>query len=573
MADESSRIVRSPRQASSIFGLGGARPPRQKNLFVVNFRKNGDTGGGLSAGTWNKDLGFLVKSVDRPSVEPKTEELNQYNKKRVVHTGYKIGTTRITLYDTADSMVMRMWAEYSKYYFGDFRHGTATTSATSTTNSSSTDWQFDTVLPKFNDSSNSGFGFAPQSSTSTAASTTSDYTVPFFFDTIAIYQVFGKKFVQFDLVNPKITSFDPDDLDYSNSEVATFTMQITCEAVLYKNDFQPQDIGADSFLNEAFASTSWFKGDTVEYSDASSATASVTYPASADTAAQIAQVPASALGYTNPVVTRSVPLQGYDSSFSAGSLNAYGQYNFGSTSSASGDVRSLATDLALAASTNPALAAVLNLNNRALAAETGVRAITQPYMQPSYISQAQYDAASAAVQAVGGLSQSESVLAQQLTYGILSAALATGSAPRDQLYNRKPPQVSGTVWQAGVGYNVGDVVSYAGNTYLCVQPHGSTGVFDAGAFALRPVEAPPNSWSSTNGTGLALTNQTYGIINAQRAPSSQIGVNEHNAVQRVSPAGPAAVPVSGGGNVTYAASAAPAPTISNVKPGYMGPLD
>ncbi|RYF12645.1 MAG: hypothetical protein EOO77_17090, partial [Oxalobacteraceae bacterium] len=282
MAAEEGDIVRSPRQAASIFGLGGARPPRQKNLFIVNFRKNGDASGGITAGTWNKDLGFLVKSVDRPSVEPKTEELNQYNKKRVIHTGYKIGATRLTLYDTADSMVMRMWAEYAKYYFGDFRHQTS--SSTTTTNSSSSDWQFDTVLQNFNDSSKSGFGFSPQSSTSTASSTTSDYTVPFFFDTISVYQVFGKKYVQFDLVNPKITSFDPDELDYSNSEVASFTMQVACEAVIYKNDFQPQDISGDAFLKEAFASTSWFNGDVVEYADTSS-TGSITYPATTTTPA------------------------------------------------------------------------------------------------------------------------------------------------------------------------------------------------------------------------------------------------------------------------------------------------
>ncbi|RYD40490.1 MAG: hypothetical protein EOP83_35190, partial [Verrucomicrobiaceae bacterium] len=135
-------FIRSPRQASQIFGLEGARAPRQKNLFVVNFRKAGDTTStGISDGTWNKDLGFLVKSVDRPSVDPKVEELNQYNKKRQVNTGYKIGTTRITVYDTADSMAMRMWAEYSKYYFGDFRHATQ----------AATDWGYDVTLRTFQD--------------------------------------------------------------------------------------------------------------------------------------------------------------------------------------------------------------------------------------------------------------------------------------------------------------------------------------------------------------------------------------------------------------------------------------
>lgn len=480
--DSGDEILRSPRQASNIFGLGGARPPRQKNLFVVNFRKNGDatttsgsnSSSSLGTGTWNKDLGFLVKSVDRPSVEPKTEELNQYNKKRIIHTGYKIGQTRLTLYDTADSMAMRMWAEYSKYYFGDFRHQ-STTSGTS-----NTDFQFDTVLPEFKDTNKAGFGFSPQSSTSTAATTTSDYTVPFFFDSISVYQVFGKKYVRFDLVNPKITSFDPDELDYSNSEVASFSMQIACEAVLYQNDFQPQDISSDSFLNEAFGDISRFNGDVHNYPGNDSTTA-ISYPSST-LAATVSQP-----FYQNPIVNSPVALQDYSSSLSTGSLNAYGQYNFGSTTSGGTAVRSLATDIALSAVNNPALASVLGLSDRTTYADASVRNLIAPYTAPTYISQATYDDASAAVAALSGLDQNGSAgnanLMTALTYGAISAALATGVTSRDHLFNRKPPEDTSS----------------------------------------------PNSWSSTTSPGMALTNEAYGIMNAQRPPSSQIGFNTQSA--------------------------------------------
>jgi hypothetical protein len=475
--DSGNEILRSPRQATNIFGLGGARPPRQKNTFVVNFRKNGDTttstgttttSSSLGTGTWNKDLGFLVKSVDRPSVEPKTEEVNQYNKKRIVHTGYKIGTTRITLYDTVDSMAMRMWSEYSKYYFGDFRHQTSTT-----------DFQFDTTLSAFKDTGNLGFGFAPQSSTSTTTSTTSDYATQFFFDTISVYQVFGKKFVQFDLINPKITSFDPDELDYSNSEIATFTLQIACEAVIYKNDFQPQDISGDSFLKEAFGDIAWLDGDVLDYPGQDS-TASISYPSSV--AASTVATPY----YTNPVVQAPVALQTYESSISAGSLNAYGQFNFGSTTTRTNDVVSLATDIALNAITNPALASVLRLNDRTTYGDASVRSLTQPYTPPTYISQAAYDEARAAVTAIGGQNPDTSPIAAALTYAVLSSALATGTSARDQMYNRKPP---------ADGY--------------------------------------PNSWSSADAQGIALTNESFGIVNAQRAPSTQIGFNQQNNDARI----------------------------------------
>jgi hypothetical protein len=230
-------------------------------------------------------------------------------------------------------------------------------------------------------------------------------------------------------------------------------------------------------------------------------------------------------------------------------LNAYGQYNFGSTSSATSDVRSLATDLSLAASTNSALASVLSLNDRTVAvSDTTLRGLQQPYTQPMSISQAEYDEASAAIQAVGGLSQSESVLAQQLTYGILSAALANGTSPREQMYNRKPPQTSGMPYTAGVSYQVGDLVSYNGNVYVCTAPIVASAQLDPNAFVIRPLTAPVNSWSSTNGTGLSLSNQTYGIINAQRGPSSQIGFNEHSTSPRPTIFPVPQTPVGGGLN-------------------------
>src|ERR1700748_3734813 len=118
-ASSAGSFIRTPRQASTIFGLDGASAPRSKGLFYVCFKQSGQVSAPATSG-WQNNMGFLVKNIDRPSIQPEVTEVNQYNKKRQITLGYKIAPLKMTLYDTADSMVMQMWNEYSQWYFGDF---------------------------------------------------------------------------------------------------------------------------------------------------------------------------------------------------------------------------------------------------------------------------------------------------------------------------------------------------------------------------------------------------------------------------------------------------------------------
>lgn len=467
-------FLRSPRQASQIFGLEGVRAPRQKNLFVVNFRKAGDSAStGLASSSWNKDLGFLVKSVDRPTIDPKTEELNQYNKKRIIHTGYKIGTTRLSFYDTADSMAMRMWAEYSKYYFGDFRHA----------KEASTDWSYDVTLSEFKDTAKAGYGFAPIAASNSA----SDYNSQFFFETVSIYQVFGGNYIRMDLIHPKISSFAPDSLDYSASDVGTYTATLNCEAVVYLNDAQPRPLEEDAFLAEAFGSIEYFNGDVMEVPPAD-AVAGFTYPE-----AVFMNGYAAPLGFTNQIAPTSVPadLRMYVNSTSTGTLNSYGAYNFGSLGGQQvASARSTTTDLTVSALNNGALASALALSSSVLRPSTeGIPMVTLSNL-PSYIAQDKFDAARAAVEVTGGglLAPGQErdpdmrAIIDAATYAAMSVALSLGSSEREQIYNRHIPQ----------GEHV-------------------------------------NTWNSASGTqGVALNPVVCGIMNGQRSPSSQIGFNARN---------------------------------------------
>ncbi len=82
VAPVQSNIIRSPQQAANVFTQNYGFP-KQRNVFIIRFYTNGLN---LNLG----DLTFAAKSIERPKVNSKVEELNQYNKKRQIITGYKL---------------------------------------------------------------------------------------------------------------------------------------------------------------------------------------------------------------------------------------------------------------------------------------------------------------------------------------------------------------------------------------------------------------------------------------------------------------------------------------------------
>lgn len=204
----SNTLLATPNHVARIFSLDGARAPKQRHIFVVRFVRGAGNGQRASA------LTFLVKSVDRPSVQPATEELNQYNKKRQVYTGWKTQPVRIVFFDTADGAAMRMWDEYARHYFGDFEQGNRN------------GWRYDVTMAEFADNG-SGFGFTGANGGNTQPNG------HFFFDLIEIVHVGGAGYSKMTLVNPRITAFDPDDLDYENSSPALITATFAYEGLLY----------------------------------------------------------------------------------------------------------------------------------------------------------------------------------------------------------------------------------------------------------------------------------------------------------------------------------------------------
>jgi hypothetical protein len=438
-------LVRSPRQATTVYGLDGSSAPRKKSLFYVRFKRKGVASG------WQNNLGFMVKSVDRPSVQPDVQEVNQYNKKRQITTGYKIQPMRMVLYDTADSLAMRMWAEYASWYFGDFAQVDAA------------NWQYDATTAAFNQADNgAGFGFQPRPSTGNSTDDALDLNSSYFFDIIEIYQVFGGQFTQFDLVNPKITAFDPDELDYSVTEPATITISFAYEALLYRNNGQPMSISTNADVSQAF--NEQFDGDTFDVPGA----ARNIYPQ--PSTPTVSPMPlndfrSNLLAAPNNLSPNSGNVLG------GGSLAQFGAYNFGSLSPGVSLGGGTAADVSYLSTGNNSLSTLLNMpvGSTLISNPESIALSGSPNGAPSALSAATLDATQGILRGGGGGSNpyATSYIDSNLIGGVAASGLLSGTSATDQAFS--------------------------------------------------------------DGSGLSLSPQSYGVINAQRPAYSQIGLNQNSS--------------------------------------------
>jgi hypothetical protein len=232
-------IIQSQPQASKVFGGGGktgasGMSPRRRHVFLMRFAV-GHGVGNLS------QLTYVVKHCDRPKIVPKTEELNQYNKKRVIYTGFKYEPIRITFYDSANGAAQNMWTQYARYYFGDFAKN------------ANTGYGYDITSQTIN---NAGYGLSEPYLGNT------DISSQWFFDNITIYHFYymgGQQlFDSYTLYHPRISQYEPDELDYEQSNVSQINMSLIYENLQYSPGQTVGSVqgGFDEFVNGLFYNNS-----------------------------------------------------------------------------------------------------------------------------------------------------------------------------------------------------------------------------------------------------------------------------------------------------------------------------
>jgi len=341
-------ILRSSDLVSRSF-VPGISDPRQPHEFRAELTYTTSTGGNATIDS------VLVRSVDRPSVEPQVEVLNQYNKKRTVVTGVKYRPLRMAFYDTRDSAIWRMMRDYLSYHFGDF-------------NQNRQAWNYDQTYPRVLDTNGAGFGFGARFGA--RGNPNPDVSAAYFINRLVIYQGIGDQtrtegVTLLELINPRVTEFDFDEFDYTQTNaVVVMNCTFEYEGMLLREEGDPRPLDGDvlSYKNELGTPTGTRdpNGNLVDRS---------------------AVDPFRGLRY-GPDSLNFDPRRGNGSPKGGavgGGLNIFGNFNFGNAAQAvvqraitGGDFRQLPGDLSYMAAGNPVLAQVLNArNSRAPVAEIG----------------------------------------------------------------------------------------------------------------------------------------------------------------------------------------------------------
>lgn len=188
--------------------------PRYKFLYFIKFIPAVTTSDAVNVTSNLVDLSsqsYIVNSIQKPSVSFNSRTLNQYNKKRIIHTGRTYHPIDCDMWDTGNNKFFDFFIMYMNYYYGD------------SLNTDYTAWLKDTTSSKFKSGKN-GWGYViPENS-----SLTTDQ----FLDRIQIYEFHGGDYRCMELINPKFTEVKFDDLSYGNGkDLSKFKIRIEYEGI------------------------------------------------------------------------------------------------------------------------------------------------------------------------------------------------------------------------------------------------------------------------------------------------------------------------------------------------------
>lgn len=202
--------LRDWQHAANMFNVDQFRlAPKQNFLFHVAFGINKAAVSNSALLRHGSEINMLVKNIELPQFQIKTETLNQYNRKKNVQYIQDYQEIGVKFHDDNMGLINQLWQNYYSYYYAD-------------SNSAEVDGAYNRIAMKNSNYIPSNYGFDNGS------------TSPFF-KYIKIFQMARHEYVMYQLWNPIITSWNFNKLDYSDgSKTHDNDMKLKYEAVSYK---------------------------------------------------------------------------------------------------------------------------------------------------------------------------------------------------------------------------------------------------------------------------------------------------------------------------------------------------
>lgn len=197
--------LRDAQHAYNFYVLSGNHDWSPKVKFLYHVKFNIRNGAARSVSKNLQELGKLAKTVEMPQFSATIETKQQYNRKKNVQTRIDYGEIRIVFHDDNSDLTHALMREYYNYYYRDGRN--------SLSNSYGTRDAYSNSVQRYgldNDRTDT------------------------FFESIEIYQLSRGDWVSYKLINPLVSQWGHDNLDYSDGAGTTEnTMAIMYEGVIY----------------------------------------------------------------------------------------------------------------------------------------------------------------------------------------------------------------------------------------------------------------------------------------------------------------------------------------------------
>jgi len=240
--------IKDYRHAARLFvGNNYERAPKYSTLFHVFF----DLNTAFTNVTTNEQIasGMLVKSIELPKFRVDTKTFNNYNRPCIVQSKVRYEDVQISFHDDNANIVRKLWFDYYNFYFRDmdnsYGDGTGSLNPIYLKNNKQTLGQR-SLLNKF--------GYSPRGNTDD----TNQYI-----RAIRIYSLHQKRFSEYTLLNPTITSYRHG--THANGQDGTMenAMTVAYETVLYAGGFASYARGfADLFYDKSPSPLSVLGGGT-----------------------------------------------------------------------------------------------------------------------------------------------------------------------------------------------------------------------------------------------------------------------------------------------------------------------
>lgn len=173
--------------------------------------------------------GMLVKSVELPKFSVANKTFNEYNRPSIIQTKVGYDQVQISFHDDQSNVIRDLWHDYYSYYYRDVDIGYI--------NSSGAVNPAYFAPSKYDGGSRdqlNRFGFTPRNYDSRGETQ--------YIQAIRIYSLHQKKFTEYTLVNPYITSFRHGRHDANpGNDAMEHTMAISYETVLYGSGYITKD--------------------------------------------------------------------------------------------------------------------------------------------------------------------------------------------------------------------------------------------------------------------------------------------------------------------------------------------